>query len=830
MTTDELTRLRERNAQLEAELTACGRYKRLFELSAPLLALTTADGRIQEANAAWEQALGFPLDELVGRSLPELAHADEQDDLLAELRTAAAGTFASSTHHRFQRADGSYCWLRWFARHPTDDALLYVMAQDVTSHQRALEQLKQSEELLLRSGAIARIGGWSLDMATMTPHWSEELFHIHGLPVGATKGVREALEFFPGAARARLSEAVERCMLTGEPWDLELPFENARGESRWVRSMGEMDRHRGGAGRMHGILQDITEQKQLQEAIAANERMLSRLHAITSDTTLALNAKIKKLVQLGVEGLGMRIGVVSEVLDSDYVVQHGFSLDAPIPRGAHCPVAETLCADVLARGETLSFHDLSSSPWAQRAKQAMFSAEAYIGTPLRVDGVTFGTLCFSSPAPRVAFEHHEVELVKMLAQWIGVEIGRERNHRALRQAKEAAEVAAQAKARFLATMSHEIRTPMNGVMGMTQLLGQTALSREQREMVETLRSSGTVLTTLLNDILDVSKIEAGKMDLEHQPFDLIRCIDEVTELFSHQARAKDVAFCVDVARDIPRHVLGDSTRLRQILSNFLSNATKFTEHGSVTLRVTTAPLIDQPPRLMFAVRDTGIGIGKEHHAHMFQAFSQADSSTTRRYGGTGLGLRICKELAELMGGEVGMESEPGQGSTFWVALPLPAVCPMPEREAGREVRVSIERQIGRRILLAEDNAINRKVATRMLTNLGHQVVVAENGRRAVELSREGEFDLVLMDCQMPEMDGLAATRAIRTFEQELARARVPIIALTASASAADRSACVRAGMDDYLSKPIDMNALARTISETTRPSASNDALPDNRSA
>ncbi|MCS7066595.1 MAG: ATP-binding protein [Fimbriimonadales bacterium] len=364
----------------------------------------------------------------------------------------------------------------------------------------------------------------------------------------------------------------------------------------------------------------------------------------------------------------------------------------------------------------------------------------------------------------------------------------------------AAEAANRAKSEFLANMSHEIRTPMNGILGMVELLADTPLSEEQRDYLNTLRVSADHLLGLLNDILDLSKIEAGKLHLEHLPVVLSELVTGTVRLFQARAESKGLRLTVQIAPETPPVVLGDPVRLRQILANFISNAIKFTEQGEVAVRI--HPLESE---IRFAVQDTGIGIPPDRIASIFEPFTQADSSTTRKYGGTGLGLTICKRLAELMGGRIGVESVLGRGSTFYVDLPLPPA-ETPPLDAPESISALPDIPAGKPILLVEDNEINRKVALRMLSKLQLEVEIATNGAEAVQKATTSAYDLILMDCQMPEMDGYEATRRLR--EQGV---RTPIVALTANALEGDRERCLACGMDDYLAKPIKPDELQRTL-------------------
>jgi len=377
----------------------------------------------------------------------------------------------------------------------------------------------------------------------------------------------------------------------------------------------------------------------------------------------------------------------------------------------------------------------------------------------------------------------------------------------LKLAKDRAEEMSQAKGEFLANMSHEIRTPMNGVIGTLQLLSDTKLGAAQQEYVDTAHKSAHSLLTILNDILDLSKIEAGKLNIELIPFDLREIVNELITLHTMTAEEKVIQLYADIDEQLPQVLIGDPTRIRQILANLISNALKFTEKGHVLVKISVVSSDDKNADIRMEVEDTGVGIREEIKDKLFNEFTQADGSTTRKYGGTGLGLAIVKQLVEMMYGQFGVESVTGEGSTFWFRVTLGISAEQTIKQS-LDQEMELKGKLSGHVLLVEDNQINQMVAQKMLEKIGIKSTLAADGQEALNMLDQNEFDAVLMDCQMPVMDGFEATRRIR---EQGALLKLPVIAMTANVMEGDREKCIEAGMNDYIGKPVVEADLKKTL-------------------
>lgn len=470
---------------------------------------------------------------------------------------------------------------------------------------------------------------------------------------------------------------------------------------------------------------------------------------------------------------------------------------------------------------SLAITELLPEEWRQRASQDLLprlqQGPLEIEVPLRNrnDGRLIDTLqtVFLVQDPQT----NQAQCIAVVARDIRE---RKRHEQSLAQAKDVAESAARAKDEFLANMSHEIRTPMNGIIGMVDLLQDTGLNDEQNEFVQLLRRSADSLLRVIDDMLDISRIEAGQLEIHEAEFNLPELLEEAMRPFQPGVDRKNLTLDLQIADNVPHAVIGDSARLRRVLAHLLSNALKYTDKGSIRLQVETLKNDSDVAELRFSIIDTGIGIAPELQQSIFAPFTQADASATRRQGGTGLGLTLAQRLVQLMGGHIDVDSTPGQGSTFSFSLCLAR---LPDGDDQVQEPVAPPTHYGRRqlsVLVAEDNFINQTLIGSLLEHLGHQVTVVENGQQAVDAQRQQVFDLILMDVHMPVMDGLVATRAIRDYEAEQGLAPTPVIALTANNREGDRQRCLRAGMNDFIAKPVSREALLKAFS-ALEPHASN---------
>jgi len=546
-----------------------------------------------------------------------------------------------------------------------------------------------------------------------------------------------------------------------------------------------------------------------------------RLYELTANPRLTTGEQVMATLELGCEMFGMKVGTVCDIDEEagtstfTHVVA---SEKAKIKDGTVLDLDLTFCSIVYRENQPVAIHHVARSPYSDYPCYEFARIEAYIATPIYVNGVRYGTVNFSSRSPRfIPFSKVDMDLMNLIGSWISVAIERELIKDDMQRARETAESASQAKSNFLANMSHEIRTPLTAILGYSEsLLDSFQTSEERDHAVQAILRSGEHLQQIINDILDLSKIEAQQLEIELLDVPLFQLMADIELVAGSRAREKGLAFSINYHFPVPSLISTDPTRLKQILINLCSNAVKFTEKGHVTVNISYLP---QTRKLQFVVSDTGIGISPEQVSRLFIAFSQADVSTTRKYGGTGLGLCISQQLANRLGGQVVCNSVINQGSQFTVTIDAGA-------NAGSRL-VNVADYVGDRqtqnqvyqplsfnghILLAEDSEDNQRLISMYICRTGAEVTVADNGRIAVDLALAHDYDLILMDMQMPIMDGMEATRCLRK-----AGCDTPVVALTANAMKSDREKYMEAGVDDYLTKPLDLDHFYEVITGYLRP-------------
>ncbi|CAH2031486.1 PAS domain-containing protein [Trichlorobacter ammonificans] len=775
---------------------------RFFSMSLDLLCIADLDGHFRRLNRSWEETLGYTVDELAGQRFLDFVHPEDIPATLAAMAELGAERQVLSLVNRYRCRDGSYRWIEW--RSSPFQNLIYAAARDITEQKTkeaalrtALTEAKRFREALDHVSSYI----FMKDRDHRYVYANRPTLELFGVTLEELVGSEDS-RFFPPATVQRLRE-VDCRVLAGEQTGAEIDVAHADGGHRvyWeVKTPIYEDQERTAIWGLCGISTDITELKTTEAALEESERFMRMLTDIipgmvgywTSELRCGF-ANIAYLEWFGKSPEEMRGIHIRDLLGEELYRKNEPFISAAL-RGERQQFERTIVKADGSAGYT----------WAH-----------YI--PDLDNGRVRGFFVLVSDVTELKQTQRKLENL---------------NEELLSRTAEA-EGANQAKSEFLANMSHEIRTPMNAILGMTRLVLESDLNRQQRNFLSKVYSSSQALMGILNDILDYSKIEAGRLDIEHLPMDVTEVVRETAELFRPRLEEKGLRLTLELDTSLPELVIGDPLRLSQVLNNLLGNAVKFTETGEIGIRVETVPS-DRDGNgiiLRFAVRDTGIGLSKEQADRLFQAFTQADGTITRKYGGTGLGLTICQRLVRLMGGDIQVSSTEGAGATFTFTI-LVTAAPAGSRPASRHIfheQELLPAHVGEQnstagrlggelenvhVLLVEDNRINQEVAAEFLRQRGATVTLADNGIEALELIQRPSFDAVLMDLHMPVMDGFEATRKIRELHDS---AKLPVIAMTAAVMQEDRERCSAAGMVDFIAKPINPDELVQVLRRWLKP-------------
>jgi PAS domain S-box-containing protein len=780
-------------------------YRDIVETSPDGIWVFDLDGHTVYANNALAAMYGVPRREFVRLTVMDTLDAAGREQFAVHLEGLRRGMLnAGAVESQFVAKDGSHTWVEVLESglHAPDGTLTAVLHRitDVTARRATLDELVASRTRLDEAQRIARVGSWKWDYAREKFTGPTGLQEIYGwAPEDEPKNVDDFIARVHEEDRPGVLEAIAAEADRGRDdfvWVARL--EGAQGWV-WTRGRGEIQRDAdGNPVSLSGTHQDITEVKEAELALLDQVKQNVLMQAVASaaneaHTLLDVLIQAKDLVLLHDDwrrGRAFRVVDDGTRVEPIYPTEEDRRVDLETPEDTAMELA--LATEAMRRHESV---------WSEDRLTIAFNVE-YAGTLCAV-------LTIMSDPP--LYRH---DMIQQMVESVAIQLARvaerEEAQRVVAQARDEAMAASRQKSEFLATMSHEIRTPLNGVIGLNDLLRRTDLDEDQQRLAAGMQVASRALLSVINDVLDFSKMEAGRLELEDLDFEVRPLLEQVESVLAESARSKGIDVEVRCDPGVPLALCGDPTRLSQVLTNLLSNAIKFTDAGSVTALASAHNLGDRT-ELRVVVRDTGIGIAPEEVPGLFAPFTQADSSTTRLYGGTGLGLAISKEIAEAFEGDISYAPNTPHGSEFtftgWFSnvllgtgeATLPVGLPAP----------SIASPQGRRVLVVEDNEVNQMVAAGLLEAMGYAVEVAGDGVVALEVLARSRFDAVLMDVQMPTMDGYAATRVLR--EREAGERRTPVIAMTAAAVDGERERCLEAGMDDFLTKPVDPAALAQAL-------------------
>jgi len=826
------------------------RLRTIFETSSAGIIIVDTSGRISQANQFMADMFACPMKEIIGKPYPELIYPEERRDatdiMQAMLQNRKDAVFAE---RHYLRADGSDFWgyiigKRMIGSNGELIGLLGIIS-DISDRKRADDDLRRKTAILEAQVETSLDGIIVVDSFGQRLITNQRLMEMWSVPAAMRN--EKDIEILLQHAASRIMDGEKFLSRARHLYDHR--DDTGRDEIRFHDGMvldwyssPVIDRD----GNYHGriwVFHDITKYRQAEEALRGSEQRLAGIIDFLPDATFAIDQKGRVLAWN--KAIEEMTGVVKE----EMIGKGNFDYSLPF-YGKRRPILIDLIF--------MDKREIEAKYYFVLIKGDQLIAETFIPV---LNGKE-GAFLWGIASPLYDHSGHivgAIESIRDITRYKQFEEDLRKTNLQLEDASkharkmaEMAEQASAAKSEFLANMSHEIRTPLNGVIGMIGLLRDMQLNEEQREYVEIARISGEMLLSLINDILDFSKIEARKLEMEMLDFDLRSLLKDTVDLLAIDVHEKGLELISEVDSRVPSLLRGDPGRLRQILVNLGGNAVKFTEVGRIVIQVSLVSEDETKAKLRFAVIDTGIGIPEDRQRILFSPFTQIDSSTTRQYGGTGLGLAISKQLVELMGGDIGLESREGVGSTFWFTA---VFSKQPDEQGSREKdSAEVNDESGKvnlgdyssnyrkdysidyrkdcrkdirpdsekpslteaaknrmRILIAEDNPVNQKVAQAMLKKMGLSADVVANGRKAVDALQANDYDLVLMDCHMPDMDGFQATRIIREDGSKALNPKVPIIAMTAATMQGDRERCIEAGMNEFIAKPVQQKELSRML-------------------
>lgn len=755
-----------------------------FSLPDVMLCLATPEGYFTRLNSAWTETFGYTTEELTAEPWLKFVHPDDVEKTLKETQQLGNGKGSLNFENRYRCKDGTYKWIHWTS--VPRDGVYYCAARDITHFKEASEKIRSSEMRFRKIFDSKMIGIMFWDSNGKITEANESFLEMLGYSrFEALSGNLDWQKLTPIEHHQTDLEAMDNVKQNGicPPYEKEfIRKDGARVPVLLGASALESRDFKGVS-----FVIDMTHQKKTEsrfQTIVDQSPFATQILTVDGKVR-SVNRAWQKLWNISDESVTNYILKDYNILQDSILIKLGLTKYIIQAFGGESVVTPAVFFDPSNNSK------LGQSKWV----------EAHFSPVLSVDG---------KPTEVILMFNDVTEIKKSEEERMNLQV----------REKAALEIA-KVKSQFLANMSHEIRTPINGVTGMLNLLLDSPLNTEQRDCLNSAKSAADSLLSIINDILDFSKIEAGKLDLEKIDFDLEHTLLDVEKTFIHSANLNGNRLTLDIKKDVPKYVKGDPGRIRQIITNLIGNALKFTKAGKVSVRVSLVQKSDKTFRIRCEVEDTGIGIPKESQTRLFQAFSQADNSTTRKFGGSGLGLSISKELVEKMSGSIGVISEPGQGSTFWFELQLEEG--LITKRSSSVTIPNLSEKFGKlpRVLLAEDNVINQKIALALLDKMGIRAHAVATGKEALQALREIKYDLILMDCQMPEMDGYEATQNIRTNPTLAEFKSIPIIAMTANALKGDRDKCIEAGMNDYVSKPVSISELVALMEKYLLPQISN---------